>query len=135
MGCIIAETVKEHPYITAAEMEAQYRSVIDKAARQRQQDSSSSFFSSVRHVFAVVVETQLCTLSRLLQRLLMRPRLTLRLCTQGTIALLVVLGVILCLCLPRALANRNIAKRRRGDGKGGWIGMTQLGGRQPVAQD
>lgn len=93
------ETVKEHPYITAAEMEAQYRSVIDKAARQRQRHSSNSFFSS------------------------------------GTIALLVVLGVILCLCLPRALANRNIAKRRRGDGKGGWIGLTQLGGRQPVAQD
>lgn len=54
---------------------------------------------------------------------------------QGSVASLVVLGALVCLCLPRALANRNIARRRRGDGKGGWIGLTQLGGARPVAED
>jgi type II secretory pathway pseudopilin PulG len=51
------------------------------------------------------------------------------------VLVLVVLGVLVCLCLPRVLASRNTARRRRADGKGGWIGLTQLGGGHQVAED
>ncbi len=46
---------------------------------------------------------------------------------QGTMILLVLAGLGACICVPRCLANR-AGKRRRGDAKGGWIGLTQLGG-------
>lgn len=46
---------------------------------------------------------------------------------QGTIVLLVLSGLGACICLPRCIANQR-GKRRRGDLKGAWIGMTPLGG-------
>ena len=54
---------------------------------------------------------------------------------QGSALVLVVLGVLVCLCVPRVLASRNTARRRRADGKGGWIGLTQLSGGRQVAED
>lgn len=54
---------------------------------------------------------------------------------QGSVLVLVALGVLVCLCLPRMLASRNTARRRRADGKGGWIGLTQLSSGRQVAED
>jgi hypothetical protein len=48
----VAATVKEHPYLTAEEMEQQYRSVINKAMRTKQQDDTGRHFVTVRHTFA-----------------------------------------------------------------------------------
>ena len=56
-------------------------------------------------------------------------------CKQVLIAVLVVLGVGILVCIPRCLASRRVRRQRRGDGKGGWIGMTQLVGSQRVAAD
>ena len=48
----VAATVKEHPYLTAEEMEQQYRSVINKAVRSRRQDDTGGHFGTVRHTMA-----------------------------------------------------------------------------------